>query len=81
MTGYEARQRQARDFAAGVRYLDANQCSPLHDVVRTLVERCPSLDFTYLSILLGDWSVQFRTEHQAEIDDALTMAMKSRAAC
>jgi len=80
VTAFEVRQRQAREFQAAVRYLDANQCSPLHDVVRTLVERCPSLGFEYLSILLGDWSVQFRTEHQAEIESALMLALESRAA-
>jgi len=81
MTGFDARCRQAREFREATRFLDANPCAPLHDTVRTLVERCPSLGFEYLSILIGDWSVEFRTEHQSEIDAALQLALTARTTC
>ncbi len=77
---HEMRHRQAREFQAATRYLDASTVAPLHDVVRELVERCPSLEYDYLSILLGDWAQQFRLENQAEVDDALLRALKVRAA-
>ncbi len=76
----ETRRRQAREFREAVKYLEANPCAPLHDVVRILVDRCPSLGFEYLAILVGDWAVQYRTEHQSEIDAALMLAIKGRAA-
>ena len=80
MSGFEKKCHEAREFTAGSRYLDANVHAELSDVVNHLVTRCPTLGYEYLSILLGDWALQFRLENQAEIDAMLLRALERRGA-
>jgi hypothetical protein len=80
MSTFELRGTQSREFTAAVRYLDANTCAELSDVVTNLVRCCPTLGYEYLSILLSDWALHFRVESQGEIDAMLLRALEARAA-
>lgn len=75
-----ARIQQAREFRDAVRFLDLNPTIALCDAVRIVVNKCPNLGYEYLSILLGDWGQQFRTETQAGIESMLQIAISRRAA-
>jgi hypothetical protein len=77
MTGHELRTQQAKQFAAGVQFLERHPNAPAHEAVSTVVAMCPDLAFEYLQIAFSDWC-SFRLETQAEIDSMLLRAIERR---
>ena len=79
MSGFEVRCKQAREFRAVVRFVEASRNAPMHEIVSAIVAMAPSLSLEYFQIALSDCT-EFRLESQGQIDDMLARAIEARAA-